>query len=590
MQTTKDKSLEALRRIILEEDEKKLMRLEEELSNLKIQIADKEALLDSLEPVIADLLERKIISSRDEMAEALAPIMGEAIKRQVSEAKEDVVDALYPVIGKAIRKSVAEAMKKLVESANQKIDQTLRRRLFAKRIQSKITGVPEGELILKDTLPFHIEEIFLIHKASGLLIAYVSSSQAETTVDEELIGGMLTAIRDFVAEAFKTEQKQDLNEIQYGDSRIILEMGRYSYLAVVVSGVIPGDFKDHLQKLDRRIHNRYFKQLRQFNGDMTELGEIAKPLQRYLKTHNLEREPAIPQKQRPYLLYFLSFVLLAVLLVISAFKLTDYLNHRKIINAAEERFETASQLRQQDLKVDLKEGWLIVTGSVDSSHQVALIDSLLHPIKGIEGVHNRVILKMPQALNTRILEQIQQKMSQSKNLNHLKPRFIFDGDQVIIEGEVADLKAKRDLGFLVSEIPGVRIVTNNLKILDEKEISIGQDRDFLKEQTIYFGKNEVIISEEQFDKLQAVLEFIETRNNAKLVIKGYSDNSDDFDYNLKLSEQRAQTVATYLMSKKLPANDIIIEFFGEENPIASNETEAGRAENRRVEFDIIPKR
>ena len=178
MQSKKDKSLEALKKIILHEDQQKLKQLEQDLSALSKQIADKESLISSLDPVIADLLERKISDSKEEMAEALAPIMGDAIRQQIADAKDDVVDALYPIIGKTIRKSVAEAMKKLVETVNQKIDKALRQNLFKKFLQSKITGVPEGELVLKDAMPFKIEEIFLIHKESGLLLSHFSANRA----------------------------------------------------------------------------------------------------------------------------------------------------------------------------------------------------------------------------------------------------------------------------------------------------------------------------------------------------------------------------------------------------------------------------
>lgn len=214
MEKKEEKALEALRKIILQEDEIKLEQLESEIRILKNQISDKESLISSISPIIADLLERKIFDSKDEMAEALAPIMGEAIKRQVSEAKEDVVDALYPIIGKTIRKSVAEAMKNLVDTVNQKFEQALRNRFFKKRIQSKLTGVSKGELVIRDSIPFNIEEIFLIHRESGLLISHVSSSMPEGTVDKELISGMLTAIGDFVTNAFKTNKDEDLNEIQ----------------------------------------------------------------------------------------------------------------------------------------------------------------------------------------------------------------------------------------------------------------------------------------------------------------------------------------------------------------------------------------
>jgi len=584
MKVHKEKSLETLRKIILEKDEKKLEVLDKELRILKAQMADKESLIASLDPVIADLLERKIINSRDEMAEALAPIMGEAIKRQVSEAKDDVVDALYPVIGKTIRKSVAEAMKKLVETVNQKIDQTLRGRLFAKRVQSKITGVSKGELVLKDALPFRIEEIFLIHKSSGLLLSYISAIKAEASVDQELVSGMLTAIKDFVGEAFKTETEQELNEILYGDSKILLEMGRYSYLAVVISGVEPADFQDNLHKLSRRIHNRFFKLLRQFDGDMTKSGEIAKPMRKFLKTYNVEKEATTSQKSKSYLPRLLSIMLIIVLLIFTALKGPDYLASRKIQKTVNAKIDAIPGLEQQEIDYKTSKRWVTVSGSVNSFKLKDDIDSLIHSIQGIRGVYNRLVVVIPEK---EILQQIEQRISQSELLRYLAPRFIIEADQVIIEGMVPNFEIRRELGYLVSEIAGVRVVINNLQLLKKKQISTEKVRAFLSEHTIYFDVNSITISDAQIDKINAILEFVKELDDLKLVLRGYSDNSSTSDYNLKLSEQRAQDAADYLVYRDIPLNNIIIESYGEKNPIASNETETGRAKNRRVEFDII---
>jgi len=584
MKVHKEKSLETLRKIILEKDEKKLEVLDKELRILKAQMADKESLIASLDPVIADLLERKIINSRDEMAEALAPIIGEAIKRQVSEAKDDVVDALYPVIGKTIRKSVAEAMKKLVETVNQKIDQTLRGRLFAKRVQSKITGVSKGELVLKDALPFRIEEIFLIHKSSGLLLSYISAIKAEASVDQELVSGMLTAIKDFVGEAFKTETEQELNEILYGDSKILLEMGRYSYLAVVISGVEPADFQDNLHKLSRRIHNRFFKLLRQFDGDMTKSGEIAKPMRKFLKTYNVEKEATTSQKSKSYLPRLLSIMLIIVLLIFTALKGPDYLASRKIQKTVNAKIDAIPGLEQQEIDYKTSKRWVTVSGSVNSFKLKDDIDSLIHSIQGIRGVYNRLVVVIPEK---EILQQIEQRISQSELLRYLAPRFIIEADQVIIEGMVPNFEIRRELGYLVSEIAGVRVVINNLQLLKKKQISTEKVRAFLSEHTIYFDVNSITISDAQIDKINAILEFVKELDDLKLVLRGYSDNSSTSDYNLKLSEQRAQDAADYLVYRDIPLNNIIIESYGEKNPIASNETETGRAKNRRVEFDII---
>jgi hypothetical protein len=377
MQSKKDRSLEALKKILLHEDQLKLKQLETELSALRNQIADKESLISSLDPVIADLLERKIASSKEEMAAALAPIMGDAIRHQIADAKEDVVDALYPIIGKTIRKSVAEAMKNLVETVNQKIDKALRQNLFKKFIQSKITGVPGSELVLKDAMPFQIEEIFLIHKESGLLLSHVSSKNAGVKIDQDLISGMLTAIRNFVSEAFVSDEDQDLEEIQYGSSKILLDMGHHSYIAVVISGIEPGQFDNGIRTLNQKIHNRYHKPLRQFDGDITQFGEMPRLLKSFLKKYDTNIEVRKPKKSKPYLRYLL-FALVLICLTIFAFKkIPDYLSNWKIQNKMKAKIEAIPELSHQKIKCSASNGRLTIKGDVRSLHQKEQVDSLV---------------------------------------------------------------------------------------------------------------------------------------------------------------------------------------------------------------------
>ena len=72
----------------------------------------------------------------------------------------------------------------------------------------------------------------------------------------------------------------------------------------------------------------------------------------------------------------------------------------------------------------------------------------------------------------------------------------------------------------------------------------------------------------------------------KVSVEGHTDSIGSDAYNLKLSERRAQAVRDYMVSQGIDAARIRVKGWGKTKPIASNKTEAGRAENRRVE--IIP--
>ncbi len=74
--------------------------------------------------------------------------------------------------------------------------------------------------------------------------------------------------------------------------------------------------------------------------------------------------------------------------------------------------------------------------------------------------------------------------------------------------------------------------------------------------------------------------------NAEVLVAGHTDSIGGNTYNLRLSDKRAASVQEYLVSQGVPAQSISSQGFGEENPIATNDTDEGRAQNRRVEMQI----
>lgn len=85
------------------------------------------------------------------------------------------------------------------------------------------------------------------------------------------------------------------------------------------------------------------------------------------------------------------------------------------------------------------------------------------------------------------------------------------------------------------------------------------------------------------DKLATVLK---ENPDTDIEVQGHTDSKGADDYNMTLSVNRASTVAAYLKSKGVAANRIKTKGFGETAPVATNDTDAGRAQNRRVNFLI----
>jgi outer membrane protein OmpA-like peptidoglycan-associated protein len=73
-----------------------------------------------------------------------------------------------------------------------------------------------------------------------------------------------------------------------------------------------------------------------------------------------------------------------------------------------------------------------------------------------------------------------------------------------------------------------------------------------------------------------------------VAIKGYTDSTGSFEHNQQLSERRAQSIGNYLIARQIAAARIRSSGYGPRYPLVANDTESGRAQNRRVEIELVP--
>lgn len=580
-----ERAIRLLRHLILGEEGDKFDRLEEEIAFLRNRIVDKESLITSLDPVIADLLERKIMNSRDDMADALAPVMSEAIKKQVYETREDVVDALYPVIGQTIKRSMSEAMQDLVSGVNHRIEKALIRNLLPRKLQAKLMGLSEAELMVKESLPFEIEQIFLIHLKTGLLVSHVASSDGDK-VDQELISGMLTAIRDFVSEAFREDPNRELSEIQYGDAKIILELGRYSYLAVVVSGVEPQDFRDRLHKLSERLHNLYFKELRQFDGELTELEGCERELARFLAIQKVQEQTQSKTKTRPYFKYLILFTLVLFMIVTGAFFVPQWIENGKHEKQLFSTLEAQPGINVDQLEIDVNDGDITLAGVMNSFWARNQADSIATAMPFTKSVDNHITVMVDAVDQEKLDQQIEEKVTQYQAEPYFSPKFIITQDRLTIEGFVSNSQTRRDLGHLLSEIPGVKVVHNNLRLVNETELA--EAKQLFNENTLFFEKDSISVEPFQKQKIDRVSDYFATISDKfHLVVRGFSNDHKDFYDNLRTAKQRAENVAEHLVNSGIHQNRLVVLYYGQKYPILEQESLNSPLKNSRVEFDII---
>lgn len=154
-----------------------------------------------------------------------------------------------------------------------------------------------------------------------------------------------------------------------------------------------------------------------------------------------------------------------------------------------------------------------------------------------------------------------------------------------VESENAAIKS--DVAAVKSDVQEMK---NDIKEIKDALTQLNQKEVVQKvtatAENIEFKTGSAILTEESKYLLDDVAALLNSIAWIKLDIAGHTDNTGNADKNKKLSQERADAVKNYLVDKGLDANKMSSVGYGSERPIASNNTEAGRQRNRRVEFAI----
>src|SRR5690606_19048183 len=108
----------------------------------------------------------------------------------------------------------------------------------------------------------------------------------------------------------------------------------------------------------------------------------------------------------------------------------------------------------------------------------------------------------------------------------------------------------------------------------------------MKENMVNFGFDSSELTSAVKTNLDKLAQVLKNNMDTNINIYGHTDSKGTDAYNLSLSERRAAAVRSYLISQGVASSRMLTMGVGEKEPVASNDTDAGRAENRRVEFAI----
>ena len=231
--------LKILKDILLTDEREYAVSIHEKIKILEDTINQKDNLSEKIDPIIDEKLSEFV----QEIPDTLGPTITEALKTEIENSQDAVVEALYPILGRMIKKYIQNEFKLLSEKINSQINNTFSFKSLKRKIKAKTTGVSEADLILQEQNTTKLNQFMVIEKGSGLLISKYSKTE---DIDEDMVAGMLTAIKSFVEDAFK-KNNQSLELIEYETYSIYIQNFSSYYIAVVISGIFNATHKSVLE-------------------------------------------------------------------------------------------------------------------------------------------------------------------------------------------------------------------------------------------------------------------------------------------------------------------------------------------------------
>lgn len=151
--------------------------------------------------------------------------------------------------------------------------------------------------------------------------------------------------------------------------------------------------------------------------------------------------------------------------------------------------------------------------------------------------------------------------------------------------------------FITASAEGYINANDSISIADEGLSPFSRDLYLLpievgvtvRLKNIYFDFDKTTLKPESFTELNKVVDFLKQNPTVEIEIAGHTDSKGSDDYNLNLSQGRSQSVVDYIVSQGINSSRLVAHGYGEAMPIDNNETDAGRANNRRVDFTVMKK-
>jgi outer membrane protein OmpA-like peptidoglycan-associated protein len=561
---------EELRHLIVGPEQEGLKQIQERLD-------DPDRRAEDVSSVVAEAIQMRRDQGDDQaLSRALAPTIQDTLRESVRRDPHVLADALFPVMGPAIRKSITEALRGMLETFNEALEHSLSWRGIQWRMEAFRTGRPFSEVVLMHSLLFRVEQVFLIHRETSLVLNHVVAP-AVATQDASLVAGMLAAIQQFVKDSFESQRSNSLDRMDVGELEVWIEEGPGAVLAAVIRGHAPESYRTAMKEALENIQQNYSSALAHFEGDAGPFRAADDQLTPLLEAQFKDHSEAVEKKPRAALIAgAVILALIAIPLAYSGYLLWEWSRFLKVLrqqpgivvmsygreggryhiqgfrdplSANPEELLSQAGIDPKSADLELKPFY-----SMEDDIVLKRANLMLHPPPGVKLSEKDGVLRAQGTASPQFIARLEERAPWIAGINSVD-------DSRLQNSSLAEMnRVRSSLESAVLLFP-----------IGRAELEAGQ------ENALATARSDV-----------RTLASEASRANGKLMIEiiGHTDVTGVEGTNLVLSKQRADVMFANLVHAGVKAEILHPRGVGTSEPLRNEDTEEGRRLNRSVTFKV----
>ena len=513
----------------------------------------------------------------EQLTEALRSTVERTLKESVARDPQVVAEALFPAMGPSIRRAITEYFKTLVQSFDQAMQHSFSVQGVRWRFEAIRTGKSFSEVALLHSLVYRVEQVFLFHRETGLLLHRVVAPEV-AAMDADMMAGMMSALQDYARDSFHLAKDDTLKEFEVGELNAWVEQGPKAVLVAAIRGQAPQAYRLKLREVMERVHAVFGKRLDDFSGDASAFDATEDLLVESFASQR--REHTMPAPRR----YF-TFSLATVVVL--------FLGWQVFLGIQDWRWERfVDVLRDQPgyTITSFHRGWFRryyeIRGMRDpqSSDPIELLQK-----QGLDPALADLQLGRYYALDDELVA----KRAAALLAPPAGVRITVESGVLRVRGE-APLDWIRQLETRATMIAGV-------KSLDTSGLLLPGQSDFVKARgelsgaRIQFNEGSAEVRTDQRAAVESAVATFKTLDHLaqamgeELLVEvvGHTDSSGPDSSNLRLGQYRATRITQLFERAGLRASIFHLRSAGSAEPLAGEGSESERQINRCVTFRVL---